>query len=91
MILTRQRMAVLFAAGVLVGTLLLAAAQSLLHKRATTEFCIWCHRMEAAYQEYQRASHFSHVSGGRAAGRDCHLAPAPRAQRLAKVRASLDV
>lgn len=45
------------------------------HYTSTTEFCLSCHSMRTAGEEYKTSVHFRNASGVRAECKDCHIPP----------------
>lgn len=45
------------------------------HYTSTTEFCLSCHSMQTAGEEYRSSTHFRNASGVRAECKDCHIPP----------------
>lgn len=76
---------------VIVGVVLVLAAQWTLHKTSSTEFCLSCHTMQAPYEEYTGSVHFQNQKGIRAECADCHIPPSGLDYLLTKLAASKDV
>ncbi|QBH96601.1 cytochrome C [Limnobaculum zhutongyuii] len=75
----------------LLGLLAFSGGSYVLHKTSETSFCLSCHTMQSAYEEYQGSVHFKNQKGIRAECSDCHIPQAPVDFLLAKMKASKDV
>ncbi|MDV7143261.1 NapC/NirT family cytochrome c [Tropicimonas sp. TH_r6] len=64
---------VLLLIGGLVMMLLLVGGHSALKATETTEFCVSCHELAPAYEEYKLSAHYSNASGVQAGCPDCHV------------------
>ena len=64
---------VLLLIGIFVGAGLLLATDSVVEFTGTDEFCISCHELQIAYDEYTETAHFANRSGVRAGCSDCHV------------------
>jgi cytochrome c-type protein NapC len=87
----RKKIVILVASGFLVGTLFVLAFASAVDYTNTTEFCVSCHSVSIAYEEYQQSWHYENASGVRASCADCHVPTAIGPKLLAKVMAAKDV
>ncbi|MBF0783972.1 nitrate reductase [Muribacter muris] len=56
-----------------IGAALLLGGQWVMHKTSSTEFCVSCHSMSYAQQEWEGSSHFANAKGVRAECADCHI------------------
>ncbi len=59
--------------GVFVGMLLLVGVHKAVEHTESTEFCVSCHELTPAYEEYKQSPHFSNASGVQAGCADCHV------------------
>ncbi|MCO5780183.1 MULTISPECIES: pentaheme c-type cytochrome TorC [Citrobacter] len=62
-------------AGAVVMALAIWGAWQGVHYTSTTEFCLSCHSMRTAGEEYKTSVHFRNASGVRAECKDCHIPP----------------
>ncbi|MBC6557127.1 pentaheme c-type cytochrome TorC [Citrobacter braakii] len=62
-------------AGAVVMALAIWGAWQGVHYTSTTEFCLSCHSMRTAGDEYKTSVHFRNASGVRAECKDCHIPP----------------
>lgn len=62
-------------AGAVVMALAIWGAWRGVHYTSTTEFCLSCHSMRTAGEEYKTSVHFRNASGVRAECKDCHIPP----------------
>ncbi|KGQ69451.1 nitrate reductase [Chelonobacter oris] len=58
-----------------VGAIGFWLTQTVFHKTSSTEFCISCHSMTTAKEEWEGSVHFANKLGIRAECSDCHLPP----------------
>lgn len=77
--------------GVLAGWAIWFGSYTVLEATSTTEFCVSCHTMEAAYEEYQGSVHFSNAKGIRAECKDCHIPEQGLDYWITKIRATKDL
>ncbi|CAM6529326.1 pentaheme c-type cytochrome TorC [Citrobacter freundii] len=61
--------------GALVMALAIWGTWQGVHYTSTTEFCLSCHSMRTAGEEYKTSVHFRNASGVRAECKDCHIPP----------------
>ncbi|MFT7315254.1 MAG: trimethylamine-N-oxide reductase (cytochrome c) cytochrome c-type subunit TorY [Paraglaciecola sp.] len=77
--------------GAVIGMITLGGSAYVLNKTSTTEFCVSCHTMDRAYEEYKVSKHFTNNKGIRAECADCHIPQEPLDYLITKIRASKDV
>ncbi|WP_375748895.1 NapC/NirT family cytochrome c [Vibrio sp. HN007] len=77
--------------GLIIGLLVTLATKITLEKTSDTEFCISCHSMENAYEEYKKSAHFNNTHGVSAECSDCHIPQDTVEYLVTKVRASKDL
>ncbi len=82
---------VLVAAGILGGVFLTAGFNWSVEYTNSTEFCMSCHSLKPAVEEWQESHHYSNPSGIRAECKDCHVADAFWPKMGDKVAAYNDV
>lgn len=63
----------LLAIGVLIGAIGLFGANAAIEHTETTEFCVSCHDLAPAFEEYKHSVHYSNASGVQAGCADCHV------------------
>ena len=61
--------------GALVMALAIWGTWQGVHYTSTTEFCLSCHSMRTAGEEYKTSVHFRNASGVRTECKDCHIPP----------------
>ncbi|MCF6258428.1 MAG: NapC/NirT family cytochrome c [Gammaproteobacteria bacterium] len=75
----------------IVGALLVIGFHSALNATNTESFCISCHEMGIAYEEYKDTVHYKNRTGVRATCSDCHVPQDFGPKMIAKIRAAKDV
>ncbi|MGV6988384.1 NapC/NirT family cytochrome c [Testudinibacter sp. P80/BLE/0925] len=73
------------------GALALWLTQGVFHQTNSTEFCVSCHSMSVAKEEWEGSVHFANRKGIRAECADCHVPPDSWHYVKAKVMALKDV
>ncbi|WP_171754070.1 NapC/NirT family cytochrome c [Vibrio sp. 99-8-1] len=77
--------------GIIIGSTLFIVTKITFDKTSETEFCISCHSMDNAYQDYKKSSHFSNKHGVKAECSDCHIPQQTMEYLVTKIRASKDI
>lgn len=77
--------------GITIGLLVALATKITLDKTSDTEFCISCHSMKNAYEEYKESVHFNNKHGFSAECADCHIPQDTLGYLVTKIRASKDL
>ncbi len=75
----------------IVGALMVIGFQSALNATNTESFCLSCHEMNIAYEEYKDTVHYKNRTGVRATCSDCHVPRDFGPKMVAKIRAAKDV
>ena len=70
---TRFSVLALLVLGIALGSAGVIGTQVAVHATGTNEFCVSCHEMTTARDEYHETAHFSNRSGVRAGCSDCHI------------------
>ena len=73
------------------GALMVIAFQGVLNATNAESFCISCHEMTIAYDEYKGTVHYKNRIGMHATCADCHVPRDFVPKMVAKIRASKDV
>ncbi|KXF82279.1 NapC/NirT family cytochrome c [Enterovibrio coralii] len=87
----KRFVALVAAIGIAVGWLTLGGTAAVMHATSSTEFCVSCHSMQIAYEEYEGSVHFSNAKGIRAECADCHIPNDPIGYVFTKIRATKDI
>ena len=75
----------------IVGALMVIGFHGILNATNTESFCISCHEMNIAYEEYKGTVHYKNRTGVRATCSDCHVPRDFGPKMVAKIRAAKDV
>ncbi len=75
----------------IVGALLAVGFHGALNATNTESFCISCHEMSIAYEEYKDTVHYRNRTGVRTTCSDCHVPRDFGPKMVAKIRAAKDV
>ncbi len=76
---------------VIAGFLLVIGFHRAVDATNTESFCISCHEMTIAYEEYKDTAHYKNRTGIRATCSDCHVPRDFSPKMIAKIRAAKDV
>ncbi|MDV7142956.1 NapC/NirT family cytochrome c [Tropicimonas sp. TH_r6] len=73
------------------GVLFWGGFHTAMHVTDNIEFCVSCHSMAPAYEEYKTSSHYQNASGVKAICTDCHVPEPWDEYVIAKVKATRDL
>lgn len=82
---------ILITLGIIIGSALFITTKITFDKTSETEFCISCHSMDSAYQDYKKSIHYSNKHGVSAECSDCHIPQQTMEYLVTKIRASKDI